>query len=79
MSSWRAMATRGGACDGTIMNAASSSPVILSRADGEGPRKHTVHVRIPKEGPISGARSLSLLWGIRMTAVQGDHVHGGAN
>jgi hypothetical protein len=72
MSSWRAMAARGGDSDGQAMNVASPLPVILSRADGEEPvlspskepRRHFVHLRIAKEHSIAGARSLSVLWRI---------------
>jgi hypothetical protein len=64
MSSWRAMAARGGDSDGQAMNVASPLPVILSRADGKGPRRHFVHLRIAKEHSIAGARSLSVLWRI---------------
>jgi len=46
MSSSRAMDGHGGGYDFEAMNVASSSPVIPSRADGEGPRKHIVTVRL---------------------------------
>jgi hypothetical protein len=50
------------------MNAASSLLVILSRADGEGPRKHIVTARSFNTGPTADVRSLSVLWRIGMTA-----------
>jgi hypothetical protein len=79
MSSWRAMAGRGGDCNGPAMNVASPLPVTLSRADGEGPRRHLVTVQMPEEPSIADVRSLSVLWRIGMTAVPGDHVNGCAN
>jgi hypothetical protein len=68
MNFWRAMAVPGGGYDFEAMNVASSSPVIPSRADGEGPRKHIWPVRILENGPIADVRSLSVLWRIGMTA-----------
>ncbi len=68
MSFWRGTAARGGGYDGQAMNVACSSLVILSRAAGDGPRKHFVTVRIPKKDPTAGARSLSVLWRIGVTA-----------
>jgi hypothetical protein len=79
MSFSPAMAGRGGGYDGQTMNVASSLPVILSRADGEGPRKHIVTVRSVNTGPTADVRSLSVLRRIRMTAVHGDRVNGCTN
>ena len=72
MSFWLAMAGRGGDCESQAMR----FPFFSKRADGEElvlslskePRKHFVTVRIPEEDPIAGARSLSVLWQIGMTA-----------
>jgi hypothetical protein len=61
MSSWRAMAARGGDCDGQAMNVASSLPVILRRADGECPRRHSVTVRRFHTDPTADVRSLASL------------------
>jgi hypothetical protein len=68
MSFSRAMAGPGGGYDFQVMNFASTLFVIPSRADGEGPRKHIVTVRVSKEGSIAGVRSLSVLRRLGMTA-----------
>ena len=79
MSSWRAMAARGGDSDGQAMNVASPLPVILSRADGEGPRRHSVTVRSFHTKPATDARFLDRHGDLGMTAVRGDHVNGCAD
>ena len=64
MSFWRAMAARGDGCDGRAMSFQSFS----SRTAGEGRLQVQCAFGSAKEDPIAGARSLSVLWRIGMTA-----------
>jgi hypothetical protein len=64
MNFWRAMAARGEGCDGWVM----SFPSFSNRAAGEGRPKMQCAFGSAKEDPIAGARSLSVLRRIGMTA-----------
>ena len=76
MSFWRATAAHGGGYDDQAMNVAFSLPVIPSRADGEGSRKHIVTVRIREERSIADVWSLSVLRRIGMTGCCPPDDHG---
>ena len=64
MSFWPAMAERGGGYDGRAM----SFPFFLNRTEGVGRLQMQCAFESAKEGPSAGARSLSVLWRIGMTA-----------